>query len=158
MTLFLFSSRPEVSKVQKKSLYLRYIFKLNLKVVLRINYMGSEAELLVAKIVEGIQEKKGKNIVTVDLRNLPSGICQFFVICEGNSPSQVSAIYESVWECVHRDIGEKPYVVDGERNAEWIAMDYGTVIVHIFLPERRAYYNLEYLWADAKMTRVPDLD
>lgn len=120
--------------------------------------MGNETELLVAKVVEGIQEKKGKNIITVDLRNLPSGICQFFVVCEGNNPSQVSAICESVWEYVRRDIGEKPYVVDGERNAEWIAMDYGTVIVHIFLPERRAYYNLEHLWADAKTSRIPDLD
>ncbi|MDD6209760.1 MAG: ribosome silencing factor [Bacteroidales bacterium] len=121
--------------------------------------MGNdEAELLVAKVVEGIQEKKGKNIVTVDLRALPSGICQFFVICEGNTPTQVSAISDSVWEYVRKETKEKPYIVDGERNAEWIAMDYGTVIVHIFLPERRAYYNLEHLWADAKLNRIPDLD
>ena len=120
--------------------------------------MIDETKLLVDKIVEGIQEKKGKNIVTIDMQSLPGRICRYFVICEGNTPTQTSAISDSVWEYVRKTTKEKPYVVDGERNAEWIAMDYGTVIVHIFLPDRRAHYDLERLWADAKLNRIPNLD
>jgi len=120
--------------------------------------MADEAKILVDTIVEAIQEKKGKKIVTIDLRSIPGGICQYFVLCEGNTPTQTSAISDSVWDFVRKRANEKPYVMDGARNAEWIAMDYGTVIVHIFLPDRRDHYNLEHLWADAKMTRIPDLD
>ena len=120
--------------------------------------MADETKLLVDKIVEGIQEKKGKKIVVIDLQERPGGICRYFVICEGNTPTQTSAISDSVWDYVRKTTREKPYVMDGERNAEWIAMDYGTVIVHIFLPDRRAHYDLEHLWADAKITHIPDLD
>lgn len=118
----------------------------------------NQTELLVKKIVEGLQEKKGKNIVTVDLSSQEGSICQYFIICTGNTPTQASALSDSVWEFVRRDIGEKPISIDGERGAEWIGMDYGTVIVHIFLPELRKFYNIENLWADAKMTAIADLD
>ena len=124
----------------------------------KLKKMIDETKLLVDRIVEGIQEKKGKNIVTIDLQSLPSVICRYFVICEGNTPTQTSAILDSIWNYVRKTTKEKPHVVDGERNAEWIAMDYGTVIVHIFLPHRRAHYDLERLWADAKLNRIPDLD
>lgn len=118
----------------------------------------SETELLVKKIVEGLQEKKGKNIVTVDLSNLSGTLCQYFVICSGNTPTQVSALSDSVWELVRKDLGEKPLTIDGNRGAEWIGMDYGTVIVHIFLPELREFYNIENLWADSTVNVIPDLD
>lgn len=118
----------------------------------------SETELLVKKIVEGLQEKKGKNIVTVDLSNLSGALCQYFVICTGNTPTQVSALSDSVWEMVRKDLDEKPLTVDGNRGADWIGLDYGTVIVHIFLPELRGFYNIENLWADSKINVIPDLD
>ncbi|MGM9760470.1 MAG: ribosome silencing factor [Parabacteroides sp.] len=113
---------------------------------------------LVKTIVEGLQEKKGKNIVTVDLRNQPGAICEYMVICDGNTPTQVSSLSDSVWDFAHRHAGEKPLSIDGTQGAQWIGMDYGTVLVHIFLPERRVFYNLENLWADSKVTRIPDLD
>jgi ribosome-associated protein len=116
-----------------------------------------QEKVLLQKIIEGLQEKKGKNIITVDMRDLPGSICRYFVICEGNTPTQVSALYDSVWDYVHKNAHEKPIGADGMQNAQWIAMDYGTVMLHIFLPELRDYYKLENLWADAKQDKIPDI-
>lgn len=109
-------------------------------------------------IVEGLQEKKGKDIVTVDLTNIEDTICDYMVICQGNSTTQVSALADSVWDSVRKQAGEKPVHSAGENNCEWMALDYADVMVHIFLPETREYYNLENLWADAKLTHLPDID
>lgn len=117
-----------------------------------------QTKTLVKTIVEGLQEKKGKNIVTVDLTHLSGAIAEYMVIAEGNTPTQVSALSDSVWDFVRRLAGEKPLSIDETPNAQWIGMDYGTVLVHIFLPEQRRFYNLENLWADSKVTRIPDLD
>ncbi len=116
----------------------------------------AETEALVAKIVESLQEKKGKNIIIMNLTKLPGSICQYFVICEGNSPTQVSALSDSVWDMVSVDLKEKPLGAVGMKESQWIAMDYGTVIVHIFLPALRSYYNLENLWADAQITEISE--
>ena len=113
---------------------------------------------LVNTIVEGLQEKKGKNIVTVDLTQLSGAVCQYMVICEGNTPTQVSALSDSVWDFARKKEGEKPLSIDGNQSAQWIGMDYGTVLVHIFLPEQREFYNLETLWSDSKVTQIPNLD
>lgn len=113
---------------------------------------------LVNTIVAGLQEKKGKDIVTVDLTQFPGAICQYMVICEGNTPSQVSALSDSVWDFARKEANEKPLSIDGYQLASWIGMDYGTVLVHIFLPEQRTFYNLDTLWEDAKLTRIPNLD
>ena len=113
---------------------------------------------LVNTIVEGLQEKKGKNIVTVDLTQLSGAVCQYMVICEGNTPTQVSALSDSVWDFARKKAGEKPLSIDGKQSAQWIGMDYGTVLVHIFLPEQREFYNLETLWSDSKVTQIPNLD
>ena len=117
-----------------------------------------ETKDLVKKITEGIQEKKGRNIVIADLTNIEDTICKYFVICQGNSPSQVGAIVDSIKEFTRKGADSKPFAVDGLRNAEWVAMDYADVLVHVFLPETRAFYNLEHLWADAKLIQIPDLD
>lgn len=117
-----------------------------------------ETKELVQSIVEGLQEKKGSNIVVVDLTNLSGAISQYMVIGEGKSPSQVSALSDSVWEFARKKTGEKPLSIDGTQGATWIGMDYGTVLVHIFMPEQRKFYNLENLWADAKVTKIPNLD
>lgn len=118
----------------------------------------SKKNILVEKITEAIQEKKGKGIVIADLSGIEDTICNYFVICQGNSPSQVSTIVDSIWDHVHQETGNKPSAIDGLRNAQWVAMDYGDVLVHTFLPEVREFYNLENLWADAKLTRIPDID
>ena len=113
---------------------------------------------LIDKIVEGIQEKKGKGITIVDMEKLGNSICDYFVICQGNSPNQVSAITDSVADTVRENCGKKPYAIDGLRNSQWVAMDYGDILVHVFLPDVRAFYDIEHLWADAKITEIPDLD
>lgn len=113
----------------------------------------NEAKKLIQQIIEGIQDKKGKGIIVADLTHIEDTICNYFVICQGNTPTQVSAIVDSI-----KDYARKPYATDGLRNAEWVAMDYADVLVHVFLPETRRFYDLEHLWADAKLTEIPDLD
>ena len=107
---------------------------------------------------QGIQEKKGHGTVIADMTGVEGAICRYFVICQGNSPMQVEAISESVSDMVRDFLGENPVKVVGLTHAQWVAMDYSDVIVHVFLPETRAYYNLEGLWEDARLTRLPDLD
>ncbi len=118
----------------------------------------SETKILIEKITEGIQEKKGKNIVVADLTKIEDTICNYFIVCQGNSTSQVSAIVDSVREFTIKEAKTKPFAIDGLRNSEWVAMDYSDVLVHVFLPETRNFYNLEHLWADAKLTTIPDID
>lgn len=113
---------------------------------------------LVDAIVKGIQEKKGQDITIADLRGLDGVITNYFVICQGNSPSQVEAITDSVTETARVEAGEKPIHTIGLEQAYWVAMDYGDVMVHVFVPEARQFYNLENLWQDAKLTNVPNLD
>ena len=113
---------------------------------------------LVNVITEAIQEKKGRDIVIADLRKIEGTICQYFIICTGNSPTQVEAIAESIGDMARERLKEKPTHVVGLENAQWVAMDYGDVLVHIFLPDVREYYDLEHLWEDAPLTRIPDLD
>ena len=116
------------------------------------------SEEIIKNIIDAIQDKKGKSITIADLRGLGSTICDYFVICQGNSPTQVSAITDSIWEGLMENIGYKPYAVDGQRNSQWVAMDYGEVLVHIFQPDVRSFYDIEHLWADAKLTAIPDID
>ena len=118
----------------------------------------NDSKFLVEKIAEGIQEKKGKKIVIADLTGIDDTICKYFVICQGESPSQLSAITDSIWDYVHQETRQKPTAIDGLRNTQWIAMDYSDVMVHNFLPEAREIYNLENLWADAKLINIPDID
>ena len=118
----------------------------------------NESAKLIQQITEGIQDKKGKNIVIADLTQIEDTICNYFIICQGNSPSQVTAIVESVKDFARKGANIKPFSIDGLRNAEWVTMDYSDVLVHVFLPEMRTFYDLEHLWADAKLTQIPDLD
>lgn len=118
----------------------------------------NKTKALVATIIKGIQEKKGKDIVVADLTAIDDSICDYFIICQGNSPTQLEAIVRSVAEVAEKDLHEKPVGLDGFRNSEWVAMDYVDVMVHVFLPTVREFYQLENLWADAKLTTIPNLD
>lgn len=123
-----------------------------------IGTAATPAEKLVDTIIKGIQEKKGQDITVVDLRGIDGAIASFFVICQGNTPTQVEAITDSVAETAHIDAGEKPAHVVGLELAHWVAMDFTDVIVHIFVPDMRSYYNIENLWQDAQQTEIPNLD
>jgi len=118
----------------------------------------NENKKLVDAIINGIQEKKGKNIVVVDLNEINDTITKYLVICEGNTPTQVSAIQDSIREFARKEGGQKPVSVDGTRNCIWVAMDYVDVIAHVFVPDARDFYDIENLWEDAPITEIPDLD
>ena len=118
----------------------------------------TKTEQLVTSITKGIQEKKGQDIVIIDLRRTDGAIASYFVICQGNSPTQVEAIAESVAETARKETSEKPANVNGPGNSQWVAIDYIAVIVHIFLPATRPYYAIEDLWEDADQTNLPNID
>ncbi|QUB46534.1 ribosome silencing factor [Prevotella sp. oral taxon 475] len=118
----------------------------------------TETKRLVETITKGIQEKKGSKIVVADLNGVDGAIANYFVICQGNSPTQIEAIAESIGETVRKELKEKPTHVVGLGLNQWVAIDFVDVMVHVFLPEMRTFYDLEHLWADAKLTHLPDLD
>ena len=115
------------------------------------------AALLLESIVKGIYEKNGQDVVKIDLRNLETRITDYFIICHASSVTQVDAICYSVEEMVQKGAREKPAHVEGLDNCYWVLLDYGNVVVHIFLEEYRHVYNLESLWADAKIEVMQDL-
>lgn len=117
-----------------------------------------EDKQILEKIVEGIQDVKGKRVVIVDMTSLENYTCGYFVICEGESSTQVNSIAENIKDHVREELRVKPFAVDGMMNAEWVAMDYGNIIVHVFQPEARAFYQLETLWEDATLNEIPDAD
>ncbi len=118
----------------------------------------TENNSLTASIIEAIQERKGKDITIIDLSEIDGAIAKEFVVCQGSSTSQVSAIADSVREFVQERTGQKPYNYEGYQNSQWIIIDYGEVMVHIFLPEFREFYNIEELWSDAPSVDIPNLD
>ena len=113
-------------------------------------------ELLLGNIINGIFEKKGQDVLKIDLRKLESRIADFFVICHGSSVNQVDALCDSVEDLVIKETGEKPVHVEGLENCFWVLLDYGNVVVHIFLEEYRQFYSLESLWADAPVEVMKD--
>ena len=104
---------------------------------------------LVAAVVQGMQEVKAKDIVHLDLRELPNTVCNHFVICHGDSSTQVEAIARSVERFTLQEVHEKPWHTEGKENAGWVLLDYVDVVVHIFLRDMREFYGLDQLWADA---------
>lgn len=118
----------------------------------------SDVKNLVSNIITACQEKKAKNIVTIDLSDFPGAICQYYVICEGSTPTQVSAIADEVVNYAKKTIKERPISTDGMTEGRWVGIDYGTVIVHVFIPELRQFYDIEHLWDDAKLEYIPNLD
>lgn len=105
-------------------------------------------------IVEGILEVKGKNISILDLKKIESRVCDYFIVCQAESNTQVNAIANSVEEIVKKQTGEKPYRKEGFENSEWVLIDFVTVVVHVFQTQIRNFYNLESLWADAEITEI----
>lgn len=117
-----------------------------------------ENKTLEQKIVEGIQERKGRAIKVLDLADIDNAGMQSFIICQGTSPTHVAAVADSVREYLQKNYGIKPFNYDGYKNSQWIVLDYGSTLVHVFTPEWRILYNLEELWSDAEITDIPDLD
>lgn len=117
-----------------------------------------DSKILCDTIVEGMQENKAKDIVVLDLREIHNAVCDFFVICSGDSSTQVDGISSSVVRHTRKQLREKPYSVEGKSNKEWVLMDYVSVVAHIFYRETREFYELEDLWADAVRVDIPNID
>lgn len=111
-------------------------------------------DVLLTNIIKGIEEVKGNDIEILDLREIDTAVCDYFVICNGSSNTQVNAIVNSVQKVVSKEIKDKPWHVEGTDNAEWVLMDYVSIVVHVFQKEIREYYNIEGLWGDAKITTL----
>ena len=109
---------------------------------------------LIAVIFQGIDEVKGENIQLLDLRDIENTVCDYFIICSGNSNTQVKAISGSIQKTVSKQTKDKPWHIEGESNAEWILMDYVNVVVHVFQKQIRDFYDIESLWGDAKITEI----
>ena len=108
--------------------------------------------------ISAIQDKKGHDITILDLTKVDGAPTGQFIICSGKSTTQVSAIADSVREEIQKQTGEKPINYDGYRNSQWIVIDYGDTMIHVFLPETRAFYRLEELWNDAETIHIEDED
>lgn len=114
-------------------------------------------DVLLANILKGIEEVKGNDIEILDLRAIETAVCDYFVICNGTSNTQVNAIVNSIQKIVSKELKDKPWHVEGTDNAEWVLMDYVSIVVHVFQKEIREYYNIEGLWGDAKITKIANL-
>jgi len=107
------------------------------------------SEMLASIATEGIFEKKGENVIQIDLRNIKNAVADFFIVCHGTSRAQVEAIADSVQIEIKKAVGLNVWKKEGFENAEWILLDYVDVVIHIFQEANRKYYRLEELWADA---------
>ena len=106
--------------------------------------------ILLENIINAIQDVKGKEIISLDLRKIDSAICKYFVICTGTSNTHVNSIESNIKKTISRDLGEKPFHIEGNNIGEWVLMDYSDIIVHVFQQKTRAFYNIEDFWGDAK--------
>lgn len=121
-------------------------------------FREDDSKVLCDAIVEGMQENKAKDIVVLDLREIHNAVCDYFVICSGESSTQVDGISSSVVRHTRKELSDKPYSIEGKSNREWVLLDYVSVVAHVFYKETRAFYELEDLWADAVRVDVPNLD
>ncbi len=115
---------------------------------------NNNSDTLISTILEGIEDVKGKDIKILDLRDIENTVCDYFIICEGNSNTQVNAIVNAVQKKVSKTLKDHPWHVEGSENAEWVLMDYVNVVVHVFQKHIREYYDIESLWGDAKTTII----
>jgi len=111
---------------------------------------------IIKTIIHAIHQKKGENVITLDLRKIPEAVADFLIICEANNQPQIKAISDFVEQHVKEKTGENPYRHEGLKNLHWVLIDYINVVVHIMLPETRKFYQLEDMWNDAKAEKAEE--
>lgn len=145
------AKKKVVAKAKKKAQPKKAAAKKSVKKVVKKQApKKDEKRALVNTIIEGILDKKGKNIVCLDLRNIENRVSDYFIITEAESTTQVNAIADSIEDSVKKKLKYNPFHSEGFQNSEWILIDYVDVVVHVFQSEIRNHYNLESLWADAE--------
>lgn len=115
---------------------------------------NSSTDQLITAILKGIEEVKGNDISILDLREIENTVCDYFIICNGSSNTQVNAIVNSIQKIVSKETKDKPWHVEGSENAEWVLIDYVNIVVHVFQKHIREFYDIEGLWGDAKITEI----
>ena len=115
-----------------------------------------QTQKLVDSLIRGLQDKKGRDIMTLNLGNIETAPARYFILCSGGWPQQVETLAESASETARKELKEKPSAVAGLENALWVAIDYGTVMLHIFVPDAREHYDLEHLYEDAEIKEIPN--
>ncbi len=117
---------------------------------------SEQEEQLLDVIIETMKSKKGKEIVSIDLTKINNSVCDYFVICHGDSTTQVGAITDEVRKKTKEILNISVDHIEGEQNSSWVLMDFSGIVVHIFLREQRLFYHLEDLWADGVITKHED--
>lgn len=130
---------------------------MNLTAFKRTISRDPRSEKLNHLIIEGIRDKKGKNILQLDLRRLEDAPADFFIICEGDSNTHIKAISDSIYKKVKDELQTSPSHIEGSSNARWVLMDYFNTVVHVFYPETREFYDIEQLWSDAQTTEFAEI-
>jgi ribosome-associated protein len=121
---------------------------------MELTKVSIDSKQLSQVVAQGMLEKKAVDVIILDLRKVKSAVTDFFVICSGNSDTQVDAITDSVEEEVYKRLGQDPWHKEGKENREWILLDYVDVVVHVFKKDRRQFFALEDLWGDAEVIKV----
>jgi ribosome-associated protein len=116
----------------------------------------SKNSKVIKTIIHAIQQKKGENIISLDLRKIPEAVADFFIICEANNQPQIRAVSEYVEEELKKKCDEIPYRHEGIKNLHWVLIDYINVVVHVMMPETRKFYKLEEMWSDASVEEHND--
>lgn len=119
-----------------------------------VDTIPNKPKHLIESIIHGIQEKKGYDIISLDLNKIPNSVSNNFIICHGDNKIQVDAIAQSIIDTTEQECGEKPTFKEGFENSEWILLDFIDVVVHVFLKEKREFYGIENLWADAEINKI----
>lgn len=116
----------------------------------------SDTQIKLDLILQALKEKKGKEIVTINLEKVGYAICDYFVICQGDSTTQVDALSDGVYRKLKSELKTAPHHIEGNDNSIWVLLDYFDIVVHVFLNEKRSFYNLEELWAEGELVRIED--
>lgn len=154
---FMPPKRPQATNTTAKFIKLTNSHLISSTATRRTMVRDMDSEKLNHLIVEGIRDKKGKNIVLLDLRKLGDAPADFFIICEGDSNTHIKAISDSIYKKVKDELQTMPSHMEGSANAKWVLMDYFNTVVHVFYPETRQFYEIEDLWSDAKATEFAEV-
>lgn len=117
-----------------------------------------ETEDIVGKVIEALEDNKAHEIVKIDLRKIENCFCSFFVICHGTSGTHIASLADAVEEKVKEDLHKSPFHIEGMNAAQWVIVDYGDVVVHVFDKEMRDFYQLEDFWGDGIIERIPETE
>ncbi len=121
---------------------------------MELTKVSIDSKQLSQAVAQGMLEKKAFDVIILDLRKVKSAVTDFFVICSGNSDTQVDAITDSIEQEVYKQLGQNPWHKEGKENREWILLDYVDVVAHVFKKDRRQFFALEDLWGDAEVIKV----